>query len=78
MPRNAEVAARFDAVEAMREIGSPATLVAVLRAAADAYDESVGELEAAWQDPTAGKVWAVAARSLRQSATLIERYWESI
>jgi hypothetical protein len=66
------------ATDALCDIGDPPTLVAVLRATADAYDESVGELEAAWQDPAAGKVWAVAARSLRQSATLIERYWESI
>jgi len=66
------------AVLALSTLGSPQTLVAVLNAAADAYDESAVELEAAWQDPDAGKVWAVAARSLRQSATLIERYWESI
>jgi len=45
----------------------------VLRAVAEAYYESSIELEATWQDPSAGRPWAKIARILERAADQIER-----
>ncbi len=55
------------------DIDAPDKVGAVLREAAQAYFESAGELESAWQDKNAGKAWAKIARILEQAADKIDK-----
>jgi hypothetical protein len=45
----------------------------VLLRAAQQYYESAGELEAAWQDRQAGKIWDRIARELERCAARIDK-----
>jgi hypothetical protein len=49
-------------------VANPEALARVLREAAQAFNESRGELQAAWQDDSAGRVWAELARVLERAA----------
>ena len=55
------------------DVESPDQVAAVLRAAAQAYYESRGELQAAWQDQQAGRDWSIIARELERAADRIDR-----
>ena len=55
------------------DVDSPEKLPGILRLAAQRFYESAGELEAAWQDKNAGKVWTRFARILERSADSCER-----
>jgi hypothetical protein len=55
------------------DVGSPAKVAAVLRAAAEAYDHSATELGCSWQDKHAGRVWARIARELDRAALRVEQ-----
>jgi len=52
---------------------TPEKVAPILRAAAQAYYESNGELESAWQDKQAGKIWSKIARILEQAADKIDK-----
>lgn len=51
---------------------APEQVPLTLRYAAQGYRESVGELQAAWQDADAGTVWAKLADELERSANRCE------
>lgn len=55
------------------DVDAPDKVASILRAAAEAYYESSGELEAAWQDREAGRPWTKIARILERAADQIER-----
>jgi len=55
------------------DVDTPEELAPVLRAAADQYNESASELQSAWQDPHAGKVWAKFAVILERAADQAEK-----
>lgn len=55
------------------DVDSPDKVPAALRAAAQAYYESAGELESAWQDKAAGRPWDQIAGLLEAMAEQIER-----
>lgn len=55
------------------DVAEPDMVAAILRAAADAYNESAAELETAWQDRQAGKPWAKIARILERAAAQVEK-----
>jgi hypothetical protein len=50
------------------DVDAPDKVAAVLRQAADAYNESRAELQSAWQEKMAGWEWAVIAKILDQAA----------
>ena len=54
------------------DVESPDQVATVLRAAAQAYYESQGELQAAWQDQQAGHDWSIIARELERAADRID------
>lgn len=54
-------------------VDSPDKVAGVLNDAADAFDESVGELQSAWQDKNAGVVWGKIAKILRRAAASVEK-----
>ena len=54
------------------DVDAPDEVPKVLRAAAESYYESASELEAAWQDPGAGRPWTVIAKILERCADQIE------
>lgn len=49
-------------------VDAPRKVVGVLRDAAQAYSEAAVELESAWQDKNAGKVWNKIAAELYRAA----------
>jgi hypothetical protein len=55
------------------DVDAPEHVSAVLNRAAQAYYESAGELESAWQDPSAGKVWTKIALILEKAAAQIDK-----
>jgi hypothetical protein len=55
------------------DVDSPEKLAGVLRLAAQRFNESAGELESAWQDKNAGKVWERMARILERATDSCER-----
>jgi hypothetical protein len=55
------------------DVESPEQLPAVLRLAAQRFNESAGELESARQDTNPGKVWERMARILERAADSCER-----
>jgi hypothetical protein len=54
------------------DVDSPEKVARVLRRAAEAYYESAGELDAAWQDPGAGRPWDKLAKILDRAADSAE------
>ncbi len=55
------------------DVDAPDKVSQILRNAADAYYESAGELESAWQDPGAGKPWEQIAKILESAARAIDK-----
>jgi hypothetical protein len=54
------------------DIDVPEKLAPVLRKAADTYRESYGELQSAWQDKAAGRIWDRFAVILERAAEACE------
>jgi hypothetical protein len=54
------------------DVDAPDRVPKVLRRAAEAFFESAGELDAAWQDKS-GDIWAKIAQVLESAAVKIER-----
>jgi hypothetical protein len=50
------------------DVATPEEVSAVLRAVAEKYRESQGELQSTWQDQQAGRVWAKLAAILERAA----------
>lgn len=57
----------------LEDIADPSDVPQVLRLAADRWNESVGELQAAWGDKQAGKIWGDFARILERAADQCEK-----
>ena len=55
------------------DVDAPDKVADVLRAAAEAYEESATELQSAWQDREAGRPWSRIARILERAADQIEK-----
>jgi len=55
------------------DVDAPDKVSQVLRDAAEAFYESAGELEGAWQDPGAGKPWEKIAKILEAAADKIDK-----
>jgi len=55
------------------DVDSPEKVASILLSAAQDYYESAGELDAAWQDPGAGRPWIKIAKILERAAAQIER-----
>ena len=55
------------------DVDSPDEVANVLRDAADAYHESASELDASWQDKSAGRPWTIIARILEKAADQIDK-----
>ncbi len=55
------------------DVDAPDKVASVLREAADAYYDSARELEAAWQDRSAGSPWTKIARILESAADRIDK-----
>jgi hypothetical protein len=55
------------------DVDAPDKVVPVLRRAAEKYHDSAVELEAAWQEKSAGRPWTKIARILERAAASIER-----
>lgn len=54
------------------DVDAPDEVPAVMRAAAEQFYESAGELEADWQDKGAGRPWEIIAKILEAAADKIE------
>ena len=50
------------------DVSCPEQVSKVLRAVAQQYRESTGELQSAWQDDQAGRVWSEIAKILDRAA----------
>jgi len=50
------------------DVATPEEVSEVLRAAADKFRESQSELQSAWQDRNAGRVWGEFAKILESAA----------
>jgi len=55
------------------DVESPVQVPQVLRQAADRFRESADELQSAWQDQHAGKVWTAIATILDRAASSCEK-----
>lgn len=55
----------------LNEPASPEDVPAVLQYAAEKMREQASELQSAWQDKNAGKVWDIIARELDRAAERI-------
>ncbi len=55
------------------DVDNPEKLPGLLRLAAQRFYESAGDLESAWQDKNAGKVWERFARILERAADSCEK-----
>lgn len=54
-------------------VDAPDKVALVLRAAAQAFAESEVELQAAWGEPSAGRVWRELAKIMDRAADSAER-----
>lgn len=59
-------------------VQSPDQLVAMLRATATQYREDAADLQAAWQDLEAGRIWVRAATKLEATADYLEKQWAKV
>lgn len=66
-------AVRSAALDLSNVLDSPESAAFAFRVLADKFNESAGELAAAWQDKHAGKIWASLARTLDSMAAKAER-----
>jgi hypothetical protein len=55
------------------DVDDPGKVAGVLRRAADRFHESASELESAWQNPKAGRVWSHIARILESAASKADK-----
>ena len=55
------------------DVDAPEKAPNALRAAADRYYESTGELQSSWGDPQAGKIWTKFARILERAADSVDK-----
>jgi hypothetical protein len=55
------------------DVAAPEQLAKVLRDTADKFRQSTLELQSAWQDPQAGRVWSEFARILERAADQSEK-----
>jgi hypothetical protein len=55
------------------DVDAPEKVPQVLRRAADKFRESTDELQSAWQDEHAGKVWTAIATILDRAASACEK-----
>ena len=62
----------------LKEVATPEDAIQQMRDAAQAYNEAAAELQAAWQDDDAGKVWEILAYDLEAAADRAQEYWDSI
>jgi len=58
------------------DIDSPEKVPEVLRVTAQEYYETVGELQAAWGDKNAGKIWEDFAKILERAANSCDKALE--
>jgi len=54
---------------------SPDALIAALQTAAQKYREDACELQSAWRDDSAGKIWESAAMELDRVALKLGKQW---
>lgn len=54
------------------DVATPNEVSQVLRNAAQAYIESHSELQSAWSDPTAGRIWPKIAGALERAAKSVD------
>lgn len=54
------------------DVDTPEKVANVLRRAADKFRESESELQSAWQDKFAGRVWRDIAKALDSAAIKVE------
>jgi len=55
------------------DVDAPEKVADVLRRAADQYRESQSELQSAWQDKEAGRIWLHIAKALDAAALKVEQ-----
>jgi hypothetical protein len=60
----------------LHDAATVAETVRILRNAAQAYLETISDLQSAWQDKNAGKVWARVAKELERAADRIAKLEE--
>lgn len=65
--------AQFGTTDLIDGCAAPEDVPKALRAAAEKYEQDAADLQAAWSDPNAGKVWLAFARRLRRTADGLER-----
>jgi len=53
-------------------VDTPEKVATILRAAADQYRESTIELQSAWQDKNAGRVWSRIATRIERCAAAVD------
>lgn len=56
----------------LQDASFPHEVASLLRGIANTYNEAASELQSAWQDPQAGKVWEDFARILNRAAASCE------
>lgn len=56
---------------------APEKVANILRNAADKFRESESELQSAWQDPKAGRVWREMAKALERAAVRCEQVYNT-
>lgn len=62
----------------LNQCATPDDVIATLRQVARDYHESHAELQAAWQDETAGVIWSVIGDELFKVADIAEKRWKQI
>lgn len=55
------------------DVDAPDKVAGILKNAADDYYEASSDLESAWQDPQAARIWAKIARVLETAADRIDK-----
>lgn len=57
----------------LQDAATPDDVLRILRNAAQHYAESQSELQAAWQDKSAGQCWAYISKNLERTADMLEK-----
>lgn len=55
------------------DVATPEEVAQVLRAAADKYGQSESDLQSAWQDEAAGRVWREFAKIFERAAASCDK-----
>jgi len=58
------------------DVADPQTVSDVLRHAAEQYRQSNTELQSAWGDPTAGRIWSKLATILERAAKACDNAYD--